>query len=121
MAYDILCKRLDLEKSEVLYRFDAFDPKDWTIVRGMPEWRIERNRIVGGSPVTVRFLAAQSEETVEEYLDEEYLMDLSYDRIEAYVERYDVDPDLPQTFYDEEGNEYTREEYEEYLKSQGEL
>ena len=85
---------------------------------------IERDsdgRIVGGSPTTIQYLPANSEKTIDTYLDSDQLSGLSYDKIEAYVDRYDVDPNVQQTFYDEEGNTYTREEYEEYLKSKGEL
>lgn len=48
--FTLLCKRLDLAKSEVLYRFDRFDPKDWTRVVGTPKWKVGARRIVGGSP-----------------------------------------------------------------------
>ena len=49
-TFDVLCRRLDLGKSEVLYRFDIFDPADWTKVCGTPKWRVLPDRIVGGSP-----------------------------------------------------------------------
>lgn len=49
-TYDILCKRLDLSASAVLYRFDAFDPADWSVVRGSPRWKVSRRKISGGSP-----------------------------------------------------------------------
>ena len=49
-THTILCKRLDLAKSEVLYRFDSFDPADWTTVRGSPKWRVMPDKVVGGSP-----------------------------------------------------------------------
>ena len=49
-THTILCKRLDLAKSEVLYRFDSFDPADWTTVRGSPKWRVMPDKVIGGSP-----------------------------------------------------------------------
>ncbi len=49
-VFDILCRRLDLDASEVLYKFDSFDPSDWTRVCGSPKWKVFKKRIVGGSP-----------------------------------------------------------------------
>lgn len=48
--FTILCKKLDLAASEVLYKFDSFDAADWTIVRGTPQWKVLKKKIVGGGP-----------------------------------------------------------------------
>jgi len=48
--FTVLTKELDLAKSEVLYRFETFDPKDWTIVRGTPKWTVSPKCVTGGSP-----------------------------------------------------------------------
>lgn len=48
--FTILCKKLDLAASEVLYKFDSFDAADWTIVCGTPKWKVFKTKIVGGSP-----------------------------------------------------------------------
>ena len=46
----MVCKKLDLAKSKLLYKFNTFDPKEWTIVKGSPKWSVGRRSIVGGSP-----------------------------------------------------------------------
>ena len=48
--YEILTKVLDLSKSKVLFRFGTFKPKDWTIVKGTPEWTVSARQITGGGP-----------------------------------------------------------------------
>ena len=48
--FTILCKKLDLASSEVLYKFDSFDAAEWTIVRGTPKWTVSKKKIVGGGP-----------------------------------------------------------------------
>ena len=48
--FTVLCKKLDLANSEVLYKFDSFDPGDWTIVCGTPKWNVLKKKIVGGGP-----------------------------------------------------------------------
>lgn len=48
--FTIVCKELDLGKSELLRKFDSFDPADWTITKGTPKWTVNRDSIVGGSP-----------------------------------------------------------------------
>lgn len=48
--FTIICKKLCLASSEVLYRFDSFDAADWTIVRGTPQWKVLKDKIVGGGP-----------------------------------------------------------------------
>ena len=48
--FTILCKKLDLATSEILYKFDSFDAADWTIVCGTPKWKVLKKKIVGGSP-----------------------------------------------------------------------
>ena len=45
-----VCKKLDLAKSEVLHRFETFDPAEWTIVRGTPKWSVSAEAIRGGGP-----------------------------------------------------------------------
>ena len=42
-----VCKKLDLAKSEVLHRFDTFDPAEWTIVKGTPKWSVSADAIRG--------------------------------------------------------------------------
>lgn len=49
-TFTMLCKKLDLRKSELIYRFDTFSPEEWTIVRGTPEWSVGAKRIRGGGP-----------------------------------------------------------------------
>lgn len=49
-VFQILCKKLDLASSEVLYRFDSFDQADWKKVCGTPKWKVSQSRITGGSP-----------------------------------------------------------------------
>ena len=49
-TFTMLTKTLDLAKSKVLYRFDTFNPKDWTIVKGTPKWTVAGRKITGGSP-----------------------------------------------------------------------
>ena len=49
-SFDIVFKRLDLARSEVLRRFDSFDPAEWSIVVGSPKWEVHSDRIVGGGP-----------------------------------------------------------------------
>ena len=49
-TFTMLTKTLDLAKSKVLYRFDTFNPKDWTIVKGAPKWTVAGKKITGGSP-----------------------------------------------------------------------
>ena len=41
---------LDLGASEVLYRFDTFDPADWTITRHTPPWTVTADCVTGGGP-----------------------------------------------------------------------
>lgn len=41
---------LDLGASEVLYRFETFDPADWTLTRHTPPWTVSSDRITGGGP-----------------------------------------------------------------------
>ena len=48
--YDLVFKRIDLSKSEVVREFKTFDPADWPIVVGTPKWEVLPNRIVGGGP-----------------------------------------------------------------------
>ena len=48
----VLLKTLDLEKSEVLHRFDTFNPDDWTKTCGTPPWRVTPNEIFGGDDAT---------------------------------------------------------------------
>lgn len=43
-------KTLDLDKSEVLFQFDRFDPADWTLVKHPPKWQVSAEKIVGGGP-----------------------------------------------------------------------
>ena len=45
-----VCKKLDLAKSEVLHRFETFDPAEWTIVKGKPKWSVSADAIRGGGP-----------------------------------------------------------------------
>ena len=49
-VFTVIDKRLDLSASEVLYRFDRFDPADWQTVRGTPRWQVLPGKIVGGGP-----------------------------------------------------------------------
>ena len=49
-VFQILCKRLDLGASEVLYKFDRFDPADWKKVCGTPKWKVSAKKITGGGP-----------------------------------------------------------------------
>ena len=47
---ELIDRTVDLEKSELLYSFDTFDPADWTIVKHPPKWTVNRESIVGGGP-----------------------------------------------------------------------
>lgn len=40
-------RQIDLAKCERLYRFETFDPADWSITRNPPKWSCEGSRIVG--------------------------------------------------------------------------
>lgn len=48
--FTMVCKKLDLARSKVLYRFDQFRPQDWTMVKGTPKWRVSGKKIAGGAP-----------------------------------------------------------------------
>jgi len=41
---------LDMDESEVLYRFEKFDPKDWTLTRNPSRWTVTEKSVVGGNP-----------------------------------------------------------------------
>ena len=47
-TFTMVCKQLDLAKSKALYKFDTFNPKDWTIVKGTPKWKVSAKKIRGG-------------------------------------------------------------------------
>ena len=49
-TFDVIFKRIDLSKSELLYDFRTFSPADWSIVVGTPKWTVHPDRIVGGGP-----------------------------------------------------------------------
>jgi len=49
LVVDLPERRVDLTRSELLYRFDTFDAADWSITRHPPKWRCEGPRIVGDS------------------------------------------------------------------------
>lgn len=44
---DLPERRVDLTRSELLYRFDRFEPGDWSITRHPPKWQCDGRRIVG--------------------------------------------------------------------------
>ena len=49
-TYDIVYKRIDLARSEIVREFDTFDPREWSIVVDSPKWEVLPDRIVGGGP-----------------------------------------------------------------------
>ena len=49
-TYDIVYKRIDLAKSEVVREFETFAPEEWSIVVGSPKWEVLPDRIIGGGP-----------------------------------------------------------------------
>jgi hypothetical protein len=44
---DLPERRVDLTRSELLYRFDRFESVDWSITRHPPKWQCDGRRIVG--------------------------------------------------------------------------
>jgi len=44
---DLPERRVDLTRSELLYRFERFEPGDWSITRHPPKWQCDGRRIVG--------------------------------------------------------------------------
>ena len=50
MRIELLDRTIDLDRSELLRKFDVFDPEEWSIFRHPPKWTVEPSRISGGGP-----------------------------------------------------------------------
>lgn len=104
-------------KNETDYDYDINDPLGKHTLNVIIIAFDEDDNITGGTFASVNArLDAGDEVTTAEYVDAEYIRGIPAARVEVYLERYDVRDDAQVTYFDDEGNELTEEEYLRYLE-----